>query len=103
MLTKIDVTQADIINGVRMECTCCPVALAINKHLKPIFNSSVRTGYIIIRRKATGSYSDSDVLSTENNAEMREFIRAFDVRGHVNPITFELDIPDKFLAQGVDN
>lgn len=103
MLTKVEVTQADISNGVMLECTMCPVALAINRHLNPVFQSSVRPGYIILRSKfvkmLTEQYTDSEIIPTEKT--VHDFIHAFDMHGYVQPFSFELDIPDNYLAQGV--
>lgn len=98
-VVRIDVTNADISNGVRLECTSCPVALAIDKLLKPIFQASVHSGYIILYRHEFHNYNDAEVIGSLDKS-VRSFIKRFDINGYVEPFTFELDIPDKFLAQG---
>lgn len=79
----IEVTQEDIDRGIRESCTCCPIANAMKRILKP---DDVR-----VRNKETWtSYRYVELTHLLPN-EAAKFIRYFDNGETVHPFTFELE------------
>jgi hypothetical protein len=82
----IHVTQEDIDNGVRQDCRCCPVALALKRVAR-------------IQRVFLGGVSLSPTKIIWFPPEVKRFIERFDWRNTVQPFSFELDIPDEYLLR----
>lgn len=106
---KIQVTQDDIDQGAIQDCYRCPVAIAINRVLKPDYSCEVGTKDIYIRQRCTSIGAFVSHLKTPTKAA--EFIRNFDRGIHpeinmtrqtgvlmVGPFHFYLDIPEILLA-----
>jgi hypothetical protein len=91
--TTISVTQEDIDNGCTNDKFACPLARAINRVLKPQFTSVVTNVLVYL----TG---DDQGLVFYLPYKATEFIKGFDTLGSfiVEPMVFELDIPEEFLA-----
>lgn len=75
---KIQVTQADIANGMRGNRKACPIARAVIR-ASSLSTASVTQSYI--RRGRRKDFTP---------AEARIFIRAFDAGQPVEPFEFEL-------------
>jgi hypothetical protein len=89
---KIQVTQEDIDQGIRGMCYACPVARAINRHLREGYFSAV--GIILIEIEDAEQIQFHEIDTPEIAAE---FIRRFDhlsIRCTVEPIEFDLCIPE---------
>ena len=84
---KIQVTEEDIKNGVRHFCSSCPVALAIKKLYPAETWVSVSARRVVIEET---SYDLPEVAIT--------FIQMFDKGQKVEPITFDLPLPDSLQS-----
>lgn len=86
MKTRINVTANDIAKGEAHQPATCPVAIAIQRKLKP---------------KAVALVGTDDVSIGCEGIELPmravNFILAFDDRSAVQPFRFTIDIPDKLL------
>lgn len=84
---RIDVTQEDIANGVRLDHRCCPVARAIERATGMQASVDVDRGcnnpsaFVVI-----GSVAAVDLPHS-----VMWFVKKFDRGGQVEPFSFELD------------
>lgn len=95
MRVKIFVTKDDINKGCRGDDLQCPVAKAILKIVKPNISVSVG-GNIVLSDNQYNRVSCS-------NIKVSRFVQKFDNREKVNPLSFTVRIPKKFLRQSVIN
>lgn len=98
-LTTITMLPEDIRDGVRKDCNRCPIALAVDRHLKPGYEASIRIISYGIQRPIEGSTAH-EVQNGELPDTVRAFIRVFDAAETFplpSPITFELDIAEEAL------
>jgi len=80
MHLDIAVTQADIYNGIKGDCNCCPVALAVK-----------RAGGLAVRvSQEIEADFDGDLHSFGIPPELVAFITAFDDGRDVEPISCTL-------------
>jgi hypothetical protein len=92
---RIAVTKKDILNGKPVQCTKCPVALAINRRLKPNYYVAVVDNYFNIWDN-TPNYSYQKSVNLP--LKVTDFIKDFDrFTSPIQPITFNIDIPEEFL------
>ena len=94
----IDVTQADIDGGCRGIANNCPVAKAVQRHLK---KDKVYVGArtINIYEVLDGVLQEAaPIQSFATPAAVERFIRTFDVGGKVEPFSFELAIPEELCC-----
>jgi len=88
----IEITRELAMRGSRWVCSQCPVALAINQHLRPGLQSYVGKEMVQI----VGSRSHVSQLPTVAH----EFIRRFDHQLPINfPVTFRLALPKQVLKE----
>lgn len=88
MATEISVTEKHIAEGAASDCRLCPVAKAINDVIGPMFHCKVFLRVVEI-------FEPGDIIAAGRillPAEVVEFIRDFDGKEHVSPITFTLDL-----------
>ena len=81
---KIEVTQDDIDNGLRIDCELCPVAKAI-----------VRATGKQARVSAVGVFFFPETPSAKQiflPSKVQLFIKSFDRKEPVQPFSFDLDI-----------
>ena len=90
MILKINVTQTDILRGVKRNCHLCPVARAVKR---AAINAELDTnndrvevspGHIII-------HTNEKRYVALTPDKMREFIQDFDTTGEVKKIRCELE------------
>lgn len=85
-------TAEDIATGAPSECTDCPLAYAISRHINAtpaVFGDVVELD--IRRRRIAEQIPLPDVA--------RSFVARFDCGLPVAPFEFDLDIPPQFLRQ----
>lgn len=82
MLTRIEVTQADIDKGVAMDCDRCPIWLAVHRVVQKCI--SVTGGHVW--------YADNRKSVLPDSAQ--NFIRSYDGGRKCRPFAFDLDIPE---------
>lgn len=82
MRVTVNVTQADIDNGVDGDCRLCPVARALSR-------AGVR-GWNVFYHGLVSELT-GETIALPRSA--MEFIRRFDSGGDVKPFSFELEIP----------
>lgn len=99
MLTKIEVTADDIINGDKNNCYACPVALAVKRKINT--SSYIYTeAFIVVHRYNINIYNSDNSLSIHMPNNVINFIKDFDgEQKNLAPFSFELDIPEEFLVQ----
>lgn len=85
MKKTFQVTQEDIDQGAPLECTACPVALAVKRELG--YEVFVTTVTIANKWSNESAYLPDSVSL---------FIGQFDNAYPVAPFEFELDIPDEW-------
>jgi len=95
---NVEVTQNHIDNGAG-GCRNCPVALAVNSHLKAGYCASAGncTLKIFSVQGYVGDYDGHAIHACTMPEAARTFIRAFDREAAVNPISFELELPEGLL------
>lgn len=80
---NIKVTQKHIDEGLRWNCSYCPIALAIKELLK----------VAVVSVNARTVYFPFDIKSEKLPLNISTFIKRFDAGCIVYPIEFELEIP----------
>lgn len=88
MKKLITITEYDIADGVKCECTSCPVARAVKRE-SPFFHAVGQDGITFWKGSEEKEFSIPD--------EVRTFIQDFDAGLRVLPFSFELDIPDEYF------
>lgn len=87
------VTQQLVDIGMRHVCSQCPVALAINEHLKPSARSHVGT-------KIFGIWTKDAGRDYELPRQAQEFISAYDNDLAVAlPYSFPISLPKRFVKE----
>lgn len=89
----VEVTRDRIAAGVPGQCDVCPIALAVMAVVAE--GVSVSVGDDTIDLSLPGEDEPHSIL-TPDDAE--RFIADFDSSQPVAPFTFDLDIPDRYLA-----
>lgn len=84
MIVHVEVTREDIENG-NYGCSRCPVALAIRRAIPGSIPLVTRTNFTLMG--ASGK-------KYQTPPGMRDFILEFDNQLPVEPITFDLEVPD---------
>ncbi|MCI0537687.1 MAG: hypothetical protein L0Z50_20935 [Verrucomicrobiales bacterium] len=92
---RIEVTQNDIDKGCEKDCLKCPVALAINRVLRKPYVCYVDIPLIRIRKGRSLDFV-CEILTPEVAID---FIRAFDPGRDVSPFSFDLSIPEEYVAE----
>ncbi len=104
MKTKVNLTLKDLINGKQCVSNCCPIALALERELKDTCEISIGVADVEIwdwNNKEEGDI-EGDIIPLPGEAI--EFIITFDgreTRDKAEPISFDIDIPEKYLKQSV--
>lgn len=88
----IQVTQEIIDAATVADCNKCAIALAIKAVLDPKFTVAVGAYSAHIRNK-----DGVILLSPSVGGKAQSFIRRFDQGEKMQPIEFEMDIPEHFL------
>lgn len=89
----VNVTARDIVKGIRGECRCCPVALALNRLLKKPYATNVG-----IRSVCYYSITDTgNVYGPDMPEFVSTFIYAFDGNKNPLPFKFKMSIPKMVL------
>ena len=85
---KIDVTQEDIDNGVPRCRVNCAIAIALRRQVQGCSFVAVDEDLIsvIMNDKLSATWSTPDIAA--------DFIRHFDIKAIVEPISFELEFDD---------
>lgn len=79
---KVTVEQKHIDNGVRKDCRCCPIALAIKKD----FPNSV----VDVHHDKVYVWANNEMYKLP--PEARHFIARYDHHVKVEPFTFEMEL-----------
>lgn len=94
MLLHVEVTSEDAKNGRVNSCTLCPVALAVNRALEKAgftYKASVFTTEVC--------FFESWKFTMHPNSRLpvaaRDFIFRFDGGQDVEPISFDLELPEQ--------
>lgn len=88
---QVVITHELAAQGERYVCGRCPVALAINEHLKPGARAFVGTDTF-------GFWTLDDGLDLELPDAAKDFIHRYDnMQAITFPVVFPLQIPRKFL------
>lgn len=99
MNVQVTVTEADIQHGKRADCAACPVALAINRLLKPRYSSRLEQKTITIGLDRV--HEGQQELITQQlglyPVEVAAKIRHYDETGDMEPFSFGYDIVDRVL------
>ena len=95
MLVEVNVTEDDIVKGIKGNCSQCPVALAVNRILKDRFFSAIGGLRVTISEYGMKDYD----IHMSDSHELWSFVRQFDDYGpnYAHPFSFSLDIPEGFL------
>lgn len=89
MVYHVDVTQADIDNGVAGKSESCPVAIAVSRAMESGVRVALGRVFVDDPRRAQ-PYFSSGLLPL--NA--REFIGLFDNHKPVQPFAFDVDMKE---------
>lgn len=105
MRVKIQVTAEHVKTGRRRNCGYCPVAMAMNVHLKEGFYGFAGTSEVWINRTPPPEDpNDTSLHEVERSWDMPrkivEWVACFDACCQGSPISFILDIPKKYLKPG---
>lgn len=92
-MTQVTVSKRHIDDGKCGSPKRCAVALAIREHVKEGIYVCIEAGQVCFT-----SYTKADFSRRKLPIEASQFIERFDRMKSVEPITFELDIPQDFLA-----
>jgi len=95
MSVKVEVTQKHIDNGIPCDPLFCPISLALNEQLKSTDKKSwiVSVNFAVLLNKPK-SMRDSESNCTQYSLPKiaKRFIKNFDNKLEVKPITFELKV-----------
>ena len=87
MEVEVKVTQSDIDNGVKNNCYSCPIALAIDR--------------VVGRFHVSVNALSAKVGLWEGwwntSSQQSRFIESYDKGYRVEPFSFTLDIPERYL------
>lgn len=97
MKVKIKVLKKIILQGHRCEAASCPIALAIQAHLKPSFRVSVGTDICGIYHTEDGKRCAGYVLPNVAQKFIAEFDLAKTNKRKLRSFSFELEISDEYL------
>lgn len=88
---EFDVTQEHIDNGVRVNCRCCPIALALKPHFPEGTRINVFCGSVEAERRVAGPLEGTTWWVADDYAEQwRDFIYDFDDSEPVQPCRFKI-------------
>ena len=98
----IQVSQEDIDEGKPRNCSICPVALAVNRHLKPCYVSEVDP-YDITIYECNERGTAMTCKFIPRPREVNRFINEFDTLKTGKPFSFQIDTdklyPDCWLSE----
>jgi len=94
----VSITAQDIENGLRGGCFRCPGALAINRFLKEGLGSVVGYDLVNLVNLVTIDKSAPVVFDVPAPEALTRFIVTFDDGRDVEPVTFDLTLPESVLA-----
>ena len=86
MIVTVNVTAEHIEHGERLQCTTCPVALALNEQLPVGAPWRVDNGTLTA---ITGKFGNMPL-------SVRQFVSSFDSQVRVAPFSFEIDVPEEW-------
>lgn len=92
----INVTQQDINNGKQADCYKCPIALAVNRCLKPDYHADIGS-----YKGININYSDRNIpqYAIHVNEQLLSFITDFDKGMNVEPFVFVLpNLDERYIA-----
>jgi hypothetical protein len=95
---KVRVTREKLATGKPRHCQSCPVALAINEHLKPGFHAFVASWDFII----DGPASEGILYESHLPCCVTARIVRFDNGRGGRPFKFTLALPTRFLKDTLD-
>ncbi len=88
---EVEVTEADIQNGMRGDCACCPIARAL-KRLYPEYHVWVRLQVAYLDQNLTDwCYSNLTNWCYSLPREAQIFINNFDLSVPTKPFTFHME------------
>lgn len=89
MKVRVDVTEQDIIQGIRNNTHFCPIARAVSRVTR--FSSS---DLYVQHTRVMFCFTDAIEQATELPMKAQDFIRLFDAYKPVSPFSFDLEIPE---------
>lgn len=91
----IDVTQEDINEGFKCDCTFCPVARALARHIinTKVMYVLVDTEYMKLSRVGAKLADRTDIRICRTPDKARDFIYRFDDGDEVHPFQFTIQVP----------
>ena len=103
MVVTIDVTGEDILAGCRYVSDNCPVARAVQRHVRSDILVSIYDIACFQRLRKDGKpdrhYRNVTVECPAYPPKAYLWVKAFDAGALVEPFTFDLDIPDEFIKE----
>ena len=94
MNKSVTVSKTDIRLGKRNQCRKCPVAIALCRHVKP--NVVVSIGHAL--GFWINGYEHGRLVEAEMPEEVLDWVYRYDNNHHVEPMTFNVNIPDEAAA-----
>ena len=113
MEVEVKVTEEDIVEGKPLFCSKCPIAKAVTRLLRKPYYAIVGGGSISIVSDSDeekknkmfyygvgNNFDKHHPIDIRANSKVWSFVRQFDSygQGYVQPFSFNLDIPEGFLA-----
>lgn len=86
---------AEIIQAAKPECRFCPIALSVNRVLRPSYYALMTGSLWIIprgRKSEAYHYNDEKLLTSLNT-----IMKKYDAGVLIQPFQFELTLPAEFL------
>lgn len=91
-MIEIQITENHIKRGFMDNCRACPTAQAINEVLIPY-------AYAVVRRSRIFINTEKEILEFSCPIKVLQFIDSFDSGQPVEPMKFDLDIPESWLSR----
>jgi hypothetical protein len=91
---RVEVTAEDIASGVRKDCSCCPVAIALGRALA-LDGRHVAVGWEGATIQAS---PDAEEHTVKFEDAVGQWMRRFDQGCQVEPFAFDLNVPTEALT-----
>ena len=97
----VKITKQDIVDGIKEDATCCPIALAVErtftKHYDNLYQKVDWDGYITLRDCDTKEYEFHLEMSNADTNKIRDFVHNFDEGNYVEPFEFKAKVKERRL------
>ena len=96
MITTVHVTQEDIDQGKPREACGCPIVHAVRRVCKATYIAATHGEVVLTDHNSYIEDEDTRFVPLPEDATL--FMAKFDNRMEVQPFSFQIDIPDQYLA-----